>query len=374
MLWRVGEGNGEAIYFLGIEDNGSFYRWTEEEKTQSIKTLKKIVNKANLRIVKIDKIKYPGNEYLKIKIREKEKLLVEKRILLLGESGIGKSTFLANLLLSRIDEKNKEARIYLMNHKHELIQKKTSSFNYLYYIYKGIKWVFIEGPGDEKYLKTRNKIILSFGSSIDCCLFFEKNNWSRKDYYVNYLNKLNIPYININLYETNEIKFPNYNGKILIDKEDFFKNTIEICNKKPINKTNKLEFVVLQSFPSLFILTGILKSGELSINNKYYLHSNYQIYEIIIKSIHLDCKPFNKINAPRTISISIEPNDLIKDYIGVITGIPLMKIDKYFIESSKNTNKIIYKDNKIMNETNYKKYYQTYDNIFLVNEGLGFNI
>jgi hypothetical protein len=37
-----------------------------------------------------------------------------------------------------------------------MVQKKTSSYNYIYLNYNNIKWVFIEAPGDDKYIKTRN--------------------------------------------------------------------------------------------------------------------------------------------------------------------------------------------------------------------------
>jgi len=130
LKWRVKEGQGEAIYYLGIEDDGSFYNWNDKEKNQTIQVIKKMVNNANLRIAKIEKIYYnidtTKNYYFKAVIREKERIYPEKRILLLGPSGVGKSTFLANILLSKVDEYNKEARLYLFNHKHEIIQKKTS--------------------------------------------------------------------------------------------------------------------------------------------------------------------------------------------------------------------------------------------------------
>jgi GTPase len=45
MKWRIGEGNGEALYYLGIEDDGKFYNWNEKEKKQTIQVLKKIINK-----------------------------------------------------------------------------------------------------------------------------------------------------------------------------------------------------------------------------------------------------------------------------------------------------------------------------------------
>ena len=379
MKWRIKEGKGQAIYYLGIEDDGTFYNWSDKEKLQTLTSIKATIKKANLKLIKIEKIHYENNYYFKVTIREREKLFPEKRILLLGESTIGKSTFLANIILSKLDENNKEARMYLFTHKHEMIQKKTSSYNYVYINYNNIKWVFIEGPGDDKYIKTRNKIISAFGSSIDCCLFFEKEKWIWKDYYINYFTKMNIPYININLYELEKPIFPNYNTKILIDKNDFFNNIINLCNNKNYLVNNKnLEFIILQSFINNdigVILTGILKNGELNIDKKYYLHAS-KIYEIKIKSIHLDGKPFNRLAGPRTISICIERLDNIKNYIGIISDKELNTINNFIIDSSYNfiETHVIYKDNKVMNEQNYKKYYQTNDKIFLVNNGLGYNI
>jgi len=323
MRWRVKEGIGEAIYYLGIEDNGDFYNWSDKEKTHTLTAIKLIINKANLKLIKIEKIHYANNYYFKVIIREKEKLFPEKRILLLGPTSIGKSTFLANLILSKLDEPNKESRMYLFTHKHEMIQKKTSSYNYIYLNYNNIKWVFIEAPGDDKYIKTRNKIITKFGSSIDCCLFFEKDKWIWKDYYVDYFTKISIPFININLYESDQIDFPNYNTKFIIDKDNFFNNIINLLNNnKKVSLNNNLEFVVLQSFINNdigVILTGILKSGELNVDKTYYLHLS-NINEIKIKSIHLDGKPFNRIIGPRTISICIEKLNYIKNYMGIISN------------------------------------------------------
>jgi hypothetical protein len=80
--------------------------------------------------------------------------------------------------------------MYLLNHKHEIVSKQTSSFSYNYLVYNDIKWVFIEAPGNDKYIKTRNKIINAFSTSINLCIFIENNNtWQWKDTYINYLNK-----------------------------------------------------------------------------------------------------------------------------------------------------------------------------------------
>jgi GTPase len=374
MTWRVGEGKGEAIYYLGVEDNGTFYNWSDYEKKQTLNTLKLLVSKANLKIAKLEKINYiiddKSNYYMKVVIREKQKSLPEKRILLLGASGIGKSTFIANIVLSKLGE---EARMYLFNHKHEIIKKKTSSFNYMYIIHNNIKWVLIEAPGDDKYTKTRNKIILSFGSTINCCLFLENNEkWNKKDYYINYFIKMNIPCFNLNLYSSEIQLFPNYNCKLEINKDEFFSSLLLNCKDDTINK--KTEFIILQAFPSNInfdiILTGILKGGKLIVNNKYLLHLTNEVIEITIKSIHMDGNPINKVIAPNTISICIEDHKYKKDWCGIITEDYLSKINDFTLVSSRISNQI-YKDNKIINIKDMKKSYLTHDKIFLVNDGLG---
>ena len=331
MIWRVKEGDGEAIYFLGVEDDGTFYDWCNSEKKQTLENFKLIVKQAKMKIVKVSKIFYKlkdkRNYYFKVVIRENTNEVIEKRILLLGDTQIGKTTFIANLIHSKIDEVNKEARMYLFNHKHEILSKQTSSFSYNYIIYDGIKWVFIEAPGDDKYTKTRNKLVKSFGTSIDICLFVEngKCEWKWKEKYQKYLQELKIPFFDINIYSTFN-RFPNYDCKKIIDKKDFFSNMKNLIADKKIS--NNTEFVVIQYFDNPHIgtiLTGILKSGKLIENKKYYLHLKNEIKEVNIKSIHMDGKPMYKITGPKTISILIDKINQIRDYNGILLDKELLK-------------------------------------------------
>lgn len=328
MIWRVREGLGEAIYYLGVEDNGTFYNWTQNEKKQTLDRFKNIVKIAKMKIIKLLKIYYKVNEkqnnYFKIVIREKLDDIIEKKILLLGNTQIGKTTLIANLIHSKIDENKKEARMYLFTHKHEILSKQTSSFSYNYIIYNNIKWVLIEAPGDDKYIKTRNKIISLFGDSIDLCLFIENglSEWKCKLNYINHFTEAKIPYTTINIYSELE-RFPNYNGKKLIDKNDFFNNIKKLLIEKI--KTKKTEFVVLQYFKNPhvgIILTGILKSGNLVENKKYYLHLKNDIKEVNIKSIHMDGKPMYKISGSKTISICIDSINQIRNYTGILFNEP----------------------------------------------------
>jgi GTPase len=325
MIWRVREGDGEAIYYLGVEDDGTFYNWTANEKKQTLDSFKTIVKTAKMKIIKVVKVYYKvdgkKNNYFKIVIREKLDEIIEKRILLLGDTQIGKTTLIANLIHSKIDEDKKEARMYLFTHKHEILSKQTSSFSYNYIIHDGIKWVLIEAPGDDKYTKTRNKIISSFGNSIDMCLFIENgiSEWKWKSSYIEYCKEANIPYNSMNIYSNSE-SFPNYNGKKLVNKNDFFSNIKTQLIEKP--KVKKTEFIVLQYFDNPhvgIILTGILKTGKLMENKNYYLHLKNNIKEVNIKSIHMDGKPMNKISGPKTISICIDSINQIRDYTGILS-------------------------------------------------------
>jgi GTPase len=363
LIWRVKEGNGEAIYYLGVNDDGSFCKLNQQEKIDTVKTMKNLVKEANLKIIKFQKIFVDDDYYLRVIIRENIKILEERRILLLGPSGVGKTTFLANIILGKIGN---DARLHLFNHKHEMIEKKTSSFNYTYLIYNNIKWVFIEAPGDNKYVKIRNKIVLSFGSTINLALFIDypDSNWNKKDIYIDYLNKMNIPFYNLNLY-SNDNLFPNYNCRKPINKKNLFDNLLKTKINKSI--THNVEFMILQSFIQLennkIILTGILKTGKIFENQQLYLYNKNIIKEITINSIHLDDKPIDKISGPKTISICIDYCSDIKNYNGFLSN---QLLNKNNLSIDDKNIKYIYKDNQIINPKDYTNYYQTNDKIYII--------
>ena len=98
--------------------------------------------------------------YFKVKIKNNElcKNLKERKILFLGKSGIGKTTFLSYIINNKLSD---NSRIFILNHKHELESGKSSSFNYQYYIHNNMKYIFFDTPGDKMYTKTLNRILSS---------------------------------------------------------------------------------------------------------------------------------------------------------------------------------------------------------------------
>lgn len=398
MKYRIGEGDGVAIYYLGVNDNGSIYELNKKEKTDSINNIRELVKFIGC---KIDKIIFIDT-YIKVIIKDKKfKKLKEKNILLLGDTESGKTTFLSYLIKDKLDNKYSKARLHILNHKHEIESGRTSSFTCKYIDFNETNFVFIDSPGwdginlsdfgslNMKSSKKRNKLLLSF--SFDLIIFFDKPNvkWYKKDFYLEFSKFLGIPSFSINLFDENcyinlinpipqeqiLIKFYSLfkkskkeitNNSKLIDKKslplidiDGVNNLLEkmdylypdedtsnslflnndykrklkniFSNSKDqelLNDFNLLNLTLISSYPHQdlgLILSGYLSDGKLTINKKLYCYMDIKIdndleseigklsnpLEVIIKSIHKDGVSVDSIEAPSTITISI---DCCNDY------------------------------------------------------------
>lgn len=50
MIYRLNEGNGIAYYYIGVNDDGTFYKWDEKTKKESLKNLIEIISEINAKI------------------------------------------------------------------------------------------------------------------------------------------------------------------------------------------------------------------------------------------------------------------------------------------------------------------------------------
>lgn len=306
MKWRLNEGKGIAYYFIGVEDNGSIYGINNIQFKNSINNINKLVKKCNGKIDKVEKIKYNNHFYYKVKLISKkmDDKFEEKRILLLGDSGVGKTTFLAYLINNKL---NNNSRMFILNHKHEIESGKTSSFNYKYLIYKNCRYVFLDTPGDKSYNKTLNKILLSI--DIDLILYFEGNyEWEYKKLYHEYAINNKINWIELDIY-SNINKFPKINmakppkQKIImnyINKSILTEN--KILNHKDVN------FIVLQTYPHDdlgWILSGYLKSGKINIGDELIWYGKEKTL-VSIQSIHINNIPVNSAKNNNIITICLD--------------------------------------------------------------------
>ena len=347
MKYRLFEGNGIAIYYIGVEDNGSYYKLSKEERKESIIVIKKMVLYLE---AKIDYFIFNEN-YVKVIIKDKWKsnILPEKRVLLLGDTETGKSTFLAYLIKNKLDSDNCKARLFVLNHKHELESGKTSSLNYHYKVYNNTKYVFIDTPGDDKLFsksnKIRNKILLSF--NFDLVLFFNKNesNWEKKEMFKYFVNLLKIPFFEINLF--NEKSLINLVKPIeqLEIMNIIEKNTV---NKKTSINYQLVNFHLLKSYPHIdmgWILSGFLESGRLTVNQDLLWYENDKL-NVKVNSIHQNNSPVEEIIGPCTTTITLKDskNFSNKPRYGFLSNIHYL--ETYFVK----INWIYFSNEEILNE------------------------
>ena len=243
----------------------------------------------------------------------------ELRIILLGDTNVGKTTFLSYLINNKL---NSDSRLFILNHKHEIESGETSSFNYQYINYNNKKYVFLDTPGNKDYIKTLNRVLLSL--DIDLIIFFKNNKeWEMKNIYYKYALMNNIKWIEFNLYsKVNNL--PNINMKLPPTQKlimDFISNNI---NKKKIISNNEVHFIILDFYPHPdlgWILSGFLKHGTLKIGQKLYCYNkNYK--EVIVQSIHSNNIPVNKITSPVITTICLDKmhNISIKPKYGYLSN------------------------------------------------------
>jgi GTPase SAR1 family protein len=127
MKWRIQEGDGKAIYYLGINDNGTIYGLDVAESKETIQVFKTIVKKADVNIFSFNTIKLENKQYYKIGIKTKCIIQPETRILIIGPENSGKTTLVSALIHKQLDNGKGYLRNLLVSHKHELYSGKSNS-------------------------------------------------------------------------------------------------------------------------------------------------------------------------------------------------------------------------------------------------------
>lgn len=150
MKWRLREGHGEAIYQIGVEDNGRLTGLSREEMKASLKTLNDMaarlgattsILRERLANAKNKDIATHGNkedrrvaEVLVKKLRkddrEDQDSIVDLRLAVTGAQDAGKSTLLGVLTQGELDNGRGRARLNMLRHLHEIKTGRTSSISH----------------------------------------------------------------------------------------------------------------------------------------------------------------------------------------------------------------------------------------------------
>ena len=389
MNWRLNEGNNMAIYYLGVDDDGSPYNMTSMEREESIDNINKIVSMNSSDIIMMETI-YTNS--LKITIKRQSTFSLkhrEVRIVLLGPTNSGKTTFLSNIILNRVDG-NTEARMYMMNHKHEVETKRTSSFNCHYIVHNDIKYTFIEAPGMTKYIRTKYRILL--GTKPDIILLFPGNNF---DEFI--CKQMKIPYLSVDPFDSNSI----YYCKKLIDRHKLLNNIrISTCRDSTCRDStcrdnahipNKLhstcqdtctKFNIMNVYPHNdmgLIVSGFLESGNIKINQeilwKHPQSNNY--VNCIVVSLHVNGEAYDNIDTPMILTICIKPKENIKkkwkygQLVDRIESTKLIEKKYIMIKPADNIHNMI---GYYENQKDYIKNINTSEPIIIDNTGIIMNL
>ncbi|KAJ2846869.1 GTP binding protein, partial [Coemansia brasiliensis] len=131
-IFRLSEGDGYAIYVIGVHDDGDVVGITNEEFESTVDTIKSMAHQLeNTRIVSIGKRTVDSRDnrvVAEVHLSQKMPLpQTELRIAVLGDHGAGKSTVLGCITYNEEDDGRGKARLNLMRHQHELESGRTSS-------------------------------------------------------------------------------------------------------------------------------------------------------------------------------------------------------------------------------------------------------
>jgi len=136
MKWRLREGQGEAIYEIGVEDNGLMTGLCDEDMDSSLDTLREMARRLGATIeVLRDRAVVTENgprlvaEILVRKVPDDQQC-IELRVCVLGSADVGKSTLLGVLTQGQLDNGRGSARLNMFRHLHEVQTGRTSSISH----------------------------------------------------------------------------------------------------------------------------------------------------------------------------------------------------------------------------------------------------
>uniref|UniRef100_A0A4W4H0Y5 Tr-type G domain-containing protein n=1 Tax=Electrophorus electricus TaxID=8005 RepID=A0A4W4H0Y5_ELEEL len=169
LKWRLQEGRGEAVYQIGVEDNGLLVGLTEEDMTASLNTLRRMAEKvgADITLLREREVDYESDrarrkiaEVLVRKVPDDQQFL-DLRVAVLGNVDSGKSTLLGVLTQGELDNGRGRARLNLFRHLHEIQTGRTSSisFEILGFNSKGEVVNYSESRTAEEICESSSKMI-----------------------------------------------------------------------------------------------------------------------------------------------------------------------------------------------------------------------
>lgn len=345
----------EAIYMIGVDDNGKISNISESDMETSINTFRMIANLAKVNITKIKTIKTESGIYSKVYINKFNKI-DDIRIIIIGPEKSGKSTILQTLTNSNM-KTGKTRHIkqdYMLYENDELINISEDNVAPISDIISNCNKIvnIIDTPGKSKYFNIIIKTIFSYFPDHVFITFDNESNFYEVYKYIRLIEFLNIDYTilftKFSSYKNNYI-FNNYIPLNSIDNIGYpeLHNIIKnIERKNSNNNDNSVRFIVngvINNDSYNNIIHGILINGKINRGDRLLIGPfKNNFYEIVIKSIHRNRILCKEINYMEQASMSLEifdKNIIIKDDM-VITDIDSVNnfTSSFYFKIISNTN------------------------------------
>lgn len=147
MKYRMEKGDGEAIYFIGVHDEGHLIGLPEPEYEESIFVLKGIAQEVGADILELEKHKAKHGSVAKVRIGKSQ--IDKKDHLLVGVAGHvdhGKSTLVGTLTTGSLDNGSGRTRIFLDVQKHEIERGLSADLSFAVYGFCNNQPVRLKNP------------------------------------------------------------------------------------------------------------------------------------------------------------------------------------------------------------------------------------
>ena len=147
MKYRMEKGAGEAIYFIGVHDEGHLIGLPEHEYEETIFVLKSIAQEIGADILELEKHKAKYGSVAKVRIGKSQ--IDKKDHLLVGVAGHvdhGKSTLVGTLTTGSLDNGSGRTRIFLDVQKHEIERGLSADLSFAVYGFCNNQPVRLKNP------------------------------------------------------------------------------------------------------------------------------------------------------------------------------------------------------------------------------------
>ncbi len=151
MKYRMERGSGEAIYFIGVDDDGNLLGLSDEKIEESLFVLKNIAEEINATILKVEKYSGDNGQIARVFIGKKG--LSKKDHMLVGVAGHvdhGKSTLIGTLTTGSLDNGSGRTRIFLDLQKHEIERGLSADLSFAIYGFCDREPVRVKNPLNKK--------------------------------------------------------------------------------------------------------------------------------------------------------------------------------------------------------------------------------